>query len=321
MMSRKQYRWLLGATAFILSGMLVLFVLRTPAPPVAVSTVQAGCEDVFNSVTVKGTVRARRESRVSVLQPARVEEIYVSSGDTVEPGTALARVSYTMADVSQEAAAAVSAFFDESIGTPPSTADGEVLYAEMGGTVAQTPAQGDLLLPGVTAVRIADFSRLTVETKVPELYAGELSVGQEANITPISNPNQTLAAELHEIAPYAVQTFQLTGGTATATVLCTLGLREDADGLMPGSTVDVKLFTDRIPDAVTVPYAAVRQDGAQEYVFVIADGVVRRRDIETGYQLSQGVQIKSGLQSGEWVVSDGTAELTDGQQVTAHANS
>ena len=168
----------------------------------------------------------------------------------------------------------------------------------------------------MTAVRLGDFSRLTVEAKVPELYAADLAVGQRANITPVSQTGRTFSASLTEIAPYAVQTFSLTGGTQSAVVRCSLDISDADTGLMPGTTVDVKLFTDTVRDAVTVPYAAVRQEDTQPYVFVCqTDGTVRRQEIQTGYQLSQGMQVTSGLEAGDLVVADGNIELSDGEKV------
>ena len=71
----------------------------------------------------------------------------------------------------------------------------------------------------------------------------------------------TASASLTEIAPYAVQTFSITGGNQSAVVRCSLQITDNRDAeLMPGTTVDVKLFTDTIENAVTVPYTAIRQD-------------------------------------------------------------
>lgn len=190
------------------------------------------------------------------------------------------------------------------------------MRASMDGTVAQLPEEGDLLLPGVTAVRIGDFSDLSVEAKVPELYAADLEVGQRANITSVADSGNTVSASLTEIAPYAVQTFSITGGNQSAVVRCSLQITDTDAELMPGTTVDVKLFTDTIENAVTVPYTAIRQDGTQQYVFVCEpDGTIHKKDIETGYQLSQGVQVTSGVSAGEWIVCDNQTPLQDGEKV------
>ena len=315
-MRDRRYRWMLVATAGIVLGLWVLSVLTEPVPPKVVPVVQAAQEDIYNSISVKGTVRAARESQEFVYAPARVEACYVSLGDTVTAGQALLRVSYPQAV--DEAGQAAEAFLEQSANAAPGQAEesGPIVRASMDGTVAQLPEVGDLLLPGVTAVRLGDFSRLTVEAKVPELYAADLAVGQRANITPVSQTGQTFSASLTEIAPYAVQTFSLTGGTQSAVVRCSLDISDADTGLMPGTTVDVKLFTDTVRDAVTVPYAAVRQEDTQPYVFVCqTDGTVRRQEIQTGYQLSQGMQVTSGLEAGDLVVADGTIELSDGEKV------
>lgn len=315
-MRDRRDRWVLVLTACVLVGMLVVSALSRPELPESVPVVQAGQEDVYNTVSVKGTVRAKRESQEFVYAPARVKTCYVSLGDTVTAGQPLIEVYYP--EVSEDVQQAAAVFFEEAANASPEQAaqSGTIVRASMDGTVAQLPEEGDLVLPGVTAVRIGDFSDLSVEVKVPELYASDLEVGQRANITPVADSGYTVSANLTEIAPYAVQTFSITGGSQSAVVRCSLQITDTDAALMPGTTVDVKLFTDSIEDAVTVPYTAIRQDGTQQYVFVCdPDGTIHRRDISTGYQLSQGVQVTAGVKSGEWIVCDNQTVLSDGEKV------
>ena len=313
----KRYRWILAATAGILLVMLGVSVLNTPKPLETVHIVQAAQENVYNSISVKGTVQAKREAQEFVYAPARAEECYAASGDTVKAGQPLLRVSYPDV-VGEDARQAMANLMEDaaniSISAESTMIEGTIVHASMDGTVAQMPEVGTLLLPGVPVVRIGDFSDLSIDARVPELYAADLKVGQRANVTPITPQAKTISATLHEIAPYAVQTFSLTGGKQSAVVKCSLKIAGQT--LMPGTTVDVKVFTDTVPNAVTVPYAAVRQDGQQQYVYACRqDGTLMRRNIETGYQLSRGVQVKQGLQAGEWIVCDSNPELSDGQQV------
>ncbi len=311
----KRYRWTLVITAGILLVMLGVSVLSEPKPLETVHIVQAAKENVYNSISVKGTVEAKREAQEFVYAPARAEECYAKVGDTVAEGQPLLRVSYpeVMTEEMQDAMAKLA---DQgvSISAESAMVEGTMVRASMSGTVAQMPDEGALLLPGMPVVRIGDFSDLTVAAKVPELYAGDLKVGQRANVTPITERARTVSASLTEIAPYAVQTFSLTGDKQSAVVKCSLKITDKT--LMPGTTVDVKVFTDNVPNAVTVPYAAVRQEDDQQFVYVCrANGTLERRNIRTGYQLSRGVQVKSGLRSGDWVVCDSNPALSDGQQV------
>ncbi len=311
----KRYRWTLVITAGILLGMLGVSVLSEPKPLETVHIVQAAKENVYNSISVKGTVEAKREAQEFVYAPARAEECYAKVGDIVAEGQPLLRVSYPEV-MTEEVQDAMAELADQGISVSAESAmvEGTMVRASMAGTVAQMPNEGALLLPGMPVVRIGDFSDLTVAAKVPELYAGDLKVGQRANVTPITERARTVSASLTEIAPYAVQTFSLTGGKQSAVVKCNLKIADKT--LMPGTTVDVKVFTDTVPDAVTVPYAAVRQEDDQQFVYVCrTDGTIERRNISTGYQLSRGVQVKSGLHSGDWVVCDSNPALSDGQQV------
>lgn len=311
----KRYRWTLVITAGILLVMLGVSVLSAPKPLETVYIVQAAQENVYNSISVKGTVEAKREAQEFVYAPARAEECYAKIGDTVAEGQPLLRVSYPEV-MTEEVKQAMAELVDTgvSISAESEMVEGTIVRASMAGTVAQMPEVGALLLPGMPVVRIGDFSDLSVTAKVPELYAGDLKVGQRANITPITERARTVSAKLTEIAPYAVQTFSLTGGKQSAVVKCNLKIADKT--LMPGTTVDVKVFTDTVPNAVTVPYAAVRQEDDQQFVYVCrANGTLERRNIRTGYQLSRGVQIKSGLHAGDWVVCDSNPALSDGQQV------
>ncbi len=73
---------------------------------------------------------------------------------------------------------------------------------------------------------------------LPELYVGELAVGQRANIT-FSAVDGTFHAELTAIAPAAVKTFSLTNEDAEATVEVLLDLNDSTEKSAP------RLFRDR----------------------------------------------------------------------------
>ena len=73
-----------------------------------------------------------------------------------------------------------------------------------------------------------------------------------------------------------------------------------------------------IGDASTirVTVAAVIQRGQMELVFVVANGQAQLRIIKIGRQIADEYEVVSGLNSGDQVVTEGAAALTDGQPVT-----
>ena len=95
----------------------------------------------------------------------------------------------------------------------------------------------------------------------------------------------------------------------------------DADGtLRPGYSANAKIFVDEKESAVILPYEAVRQEERSEYVYVIGeDGRAHRRDVSTGYALSEAVEIAAGLVPGDLVVLSSGDALFDGALIEVRA--
>jgi len=87
-----------------------------------------------------------------------------------------------------------------------------------------------------------------------------------------------------------------------------------AGALRPGMFMTVSLQGDVLP-ALIVPEAAIVPEQGRAYVFVVADGIASRREVELGRRKPGEVEIISGLKEGERVVVDGTQNLQDGAQV------
>ena len=66
---------------------------------------------------------------------------------------------------------------------------------------------------------------------------------------------------------------------------------------------------------VTIPRAALRQDEHGTYVWLVADGHVRRHAVTTGAELGDQVQILDGLAGGEALASGDASRLRDGGAV------
>ena len=58
------------------------------------------------------------------------------------------------------------------------------------------------------------------------------------------------------------------------------------------------------------------QRGQMELVFVVANGHAQMRLVKTGSRIGEEIELVSGLNSGEQVVTEGMSALTDGQPVT-----
>jgi multidrug efflux system membrane fusion protein len=105
--------------------------------------------------------------------------------------------------------------------------------------------------------------------------------------------------------------------TTTGTVRAKARFNNARLQLFPSQFVNVQLQLRVIQDAVVVPVSAVRQSGSGEFVFVLMqDRTVKQRQVVRGQMVGDRVQIVSGLQVGERVITEGADRLRDGARVT-----
>jgi multidrug efflux system membrane fusion protein len=122
------------------------------------------------------------------------------------------------------------------------------------------------------------------------------------------------------------QTIKLTSGTLSAVdsvVDPTTGmvkLRAMFDNrdnkLFPAQFVNIRLLINTLHNQTVVPVAAIQRGADGSYVFVVTpDKTVTQRDVKTGVQDGDNIQILSGLKPGDTVVVDGADRLRDGADV------
>jgi multidrug efflux system membrane fusion protein len=110
--------------------------------------------------------------------------------------------------------------------------------------------------------------------------------------------------------------------TQTGTVKAKARFGNARQQLFPSQFVNVRLQIRTIKGAVVVPVAAVRQSGTGEYVFVLQDDrTVKLRPVVRGQPAGDRVQVASGLQVGEKVITEGADRLRDGARVSLPAAS
>jgi multidrug efflux system membrane fusion protein len=105
--------------------------------------------------------------------------------------------------------------------------------------------------------------------------------------------------------------------TQTGTVKAKARFANAKSTLFPSQFVNVRLELRTIKDAVMVPVNAVRHGTKGDFVWVLkADKSVTMRTVTRGEATIENVQIASGLQAGEQVITEGADRLKEGAKVT-----
>jgi multidrug efflux system membrane fusion protein len=122
------------------------------------------------------------------------------------------------------------------------------------------------------------------------------------------------------------QTVKLTSGTLatmdnqvdpTTGMVKLRALFDNKDNkLFPQGFVNVRLLVDTLHHQTVVPVAAIQRGADGSYVFAVTpDKTVSQRDVKTGVQDGNNIQILSGVKPGDTVVIDGADRLRDGADV------
>lgn len=102
----------------------------------------------------------------------------------------------------------------------------------------------------------------------------------------------------------------------TASVLLRAEFANPRHRLLPGGSINVWLRPKSEQDAVTIPVAAVLQNGKGFYTWVVNDdGKVEKRPLKLAGQIGQRFQVLSGVNSDEKVVTEGMQRLQNGATV------
>ena len=82
----------------------------------------------------------------------------------------------------------------------------------------------------------------------------------------------------------------------------TIDFEKENEAIKPGMTADVVIETAKKEDVLVVPRGALEDKNEKKIVKVLENGQVKEREVETGLEGDQLVEILSGLSEGDQVV-------------------
>jgi RND family efflux transporter MFP subunit len=157
-------------------------------------------------------------------------------------------------------------------------------------------------------VRLSQNSLLRLILPVPESAVPTVHVGQQVEVR---------VPTLNRSFPGRVARFADKVALATRTMDTEVDVPNPSLVLIPGMFAEVNLTLDQRDHVLAVPILAVDLgDNSSGRVWVVtSDNHAEERTIQTGLQSSTEVEIRSGLQSGEMVVTSNRSSLRSGELV------
>ena len=314
------------------------------ATPVPVEVAQPFRADLSATYAATATITSDSDAPVVARASGEVVELLVEEGDFVSEGQVLARLdgqrlrlemlsakaSLDQAraeyqrniDLHQRGLISAAAFDNLKYDLQALEATYELkklnygyssIRAPIAGVVASRDVKpGQHLSVNQVAFRITDTHELIAYLQIPQSELPKFAAGHEASIEVASMPGKAYPARIARISP----TIDARNGTFRATTI----IDNSKGDLAPGMFGRFSIAYEEHSDALVLPTAALIDEDDESAVYVVMDGKVERRVIETGIRSGGKVEILDGLSEADFVVVVGHSNLRDGSKVLASQN-
>ncbi|MDB4891209.1 MAG: efflux transporter, family, subunit [Gemmatimonadetes bacterium] len=285
----------------------------------AVSQAQANIASADASV-----IEARSDHEQLVRDAARIRDIRTKNANLISQQdleTATSRAAQAEARLTAAQARKRSA--EAGLNMAEASNDNTIIRAPFSGTVLRKDAEvGEVVAPSVgggltrgAVVTLADLQTLEVEVDVNEAYIARIRSAAPARITLDAYPDTSFRGLVRQVVP--------TADRQRATVQVKVSILDHDARILPemGAKVDFlqdekALATGATPKmALRVPTAAVKTDAGASVVWIVRDGKLLRRVVQTGPVSAGFLEVRSGLNGGEQLLVGGVDAPTEGMKV------
>jgi membrane fusion protein (multidrug efflux system) len=306
---------------------------KEEAPPIPVETALPVRGDVVAVYTGTAPIEAFAEADVIAKVEGEVRSILVEEGDDVTEGQVLARLDGDRLRLELNESEArlrkMQRDFDrnedlrekgllsegdfeklqydlEALQADHNLAKLELDYtqirAPIGGVVSERYVRiGNTIRVGDPLFRVTSFDPLVAYLHIPEREYRRITPGQPVAIDIDALADERIMASVTRVSPVV--------DPETGTFKITIEIRDDARRIKPGMFGRMSIVYDRHVDVLKIPRSAVVEERGTSSVFVVEDGIARRREVETGYGESGMIEVVAGLADSDEIIVVGQAGL------------
>ena len=309
---------------------------------VPVETIQVNAAPFTQYIEAVGTLESPETTELTSENKGKVAYLNIPEGEVVPKGHILAKVDDSTSSAEIKIAKAKLKNVDENYKRMKSlqeqgavskqtldnaleeleSAEGELERVEsiQEKTTITAPFEGVLSFknvstgafidPGDVIVRISQINPLDLIFSLPEKYSSSIKPGQHLDFS-LSDENDTskiYSARVSTIDPYIDK--------ETRSLKIKASVDNTNKKLLPGRFTTIKLAFKKVDKAIFIPQQALIQEGDTKKVFLVKeDNTVDLQTVKSGQWTKDSVEILSGLQSGDVIVTAGHQKLNAGTKI------
>jgi membrane fusion protein (multidrug efflux system) len=303
-----------------------------PQGGMAVDGYVARTERLDNGIESSGTLQSNEEVEIRPEISAKVVRIYFREGSSVAKGAMLVKLYDTdllaqlqklrsqrelalktsdrqkylleKGGVSQQeadVAAAQVESFDADIDLIQTQLQRTEIRAPFSGTIGlRAVSEGAIVTPTTVMATLQQTNPLKVDFSVPEKYSEQLRKGDAVEFT-VASDNKPYRGTVYAVEPKIDLT--------TRTVRLRALVPNANNALRPGQFAKVRLNLSTVPEAILVPTQAIIPGVREKQVIVKKAGKASFVTVETGTRLDKKIQVVTGVQPGDTIVTSGMLQL------------
>lgn len=317
-----------------------------PKGPTEVITAIVSVQDFADSVEALGTTKANETIVITADTAEKVTAIHFQDGQTVKQGDLLITLDKGEEEAALNAALASLAEAEAAYERARTLQDNNALskgtLQERLATLKQNQASveeiksriekrdikapfdgmlglrevsiGALVQPGAEITTLDDLSQIKVDFDVPAVYLSSLKPGMPVTGIVQAFPGRVFTGEVRTVNT------QVDPVTRTVTVRAVM---PNTDGVLrPGLLMSVTLLKDT-RKALLMPEESLIKRGAGNFVYVVTEAegktLAKQTAIEIGARRPGVIEVLSGLNPGDQIVTDGVVKINDGAEITVRA--
>lgn len=350
-MNRKRILWTVGIVLAAGIGVGYYFHHKTSAeaggeagggmPPTEVKAAVAKMQNWQTQIQATGTLNAEQGIMLKAETSGRITKIFFESGQKVKAGDPLLEINPNILKAQLNAAEAKAALTkgnyeralklyerkvvsQQELDTALSNkhadeAAVEQIRAQLAQNLIHAPISGklglrlfnlgDYIKVGQDLVNLQSTDILRVDFSIPGNKLYKVHPGDKVVVHYDAYPDKDFIGKVTAVDS-AID-------PATRSVSVRAEIPNPESKLFPGNFVQVNLYAGKSHPLVTIPQIAVIYEATGNYVYIVDKDHAVKKNIEIAEQNSDQAALKSGLQAGDVVVTEGQLKIGDGAPVHA----
>lgn len=309
-------------------------------PPTSVNMFIATAQELNNEIFATGTVIANEEVVLMPETAGKIVMLNINEGGVVNKGELLVKINDADFQAQLKKLEFQAKIADEQVNRQKQLlaikgisqqeydltlnqfntikADMDYTQAQISKTEIRAPFNGIIGLKYVSegsyvnnTTRIASVQQINpvkIDFSIPEKYADIIKKNDILTFT-VSGNSRTYKARVYAIEPKIEQ--------STRTIQLRAMANNNTGDLFPGAFAKIKLPLQKISNAIMIPTEAIIPILKGKKVFVCKNGKATETKVETGIRTEAYVQIISGIQPGDSVITTGIMQLKPDASVKA----